>query len=145
MCRVYMINSDCPFRLSDYVIGEIKKQTSIIIVDFHAEITSEKLTFGWYLNGKVSAVIGTHSHIPTADERILSLGTAYITDVGMTGPNDSIIGIKKEIILKRYLTSLPIRFEVSHEDPILEGVIIEIDSKTGKALSIKRILKRPNK
>ena len=145
MGRVYMVNSDCPFRLSNSIIEEIRKETSIIIVDFHAEITSEKLTFGWYLDGKVSGVIGTHTHIPTADERILPMGTAYITDVGMTGPNDSIIGVKKEIILKRYLTSLPIRFEVAKEDPVLEGVIIEIDDKTGKALSIKRILKRPMK
>ncbi|MCK5534107.1 TIGR00282 family metallophosphoesterase [bacterium] len=142
MGRVFMANIDCPFRKSDAIIEEIKAQTPIVFVDFHAEATSEKLCFGLYLDGKVSAVIGTHTHVATADEKILPQGTAYLTDVGMTGPSDSVIGVKKEIILKRYLTSLPIRFEVAREGPIFEGVVIEINEKTGKALSIKRISKK---
>ena len=142
MGRVFMSNLDCPFRKSDLIIEEIKAQTPIVFVDFHAEATSEKLCFGHYLDGKVSAVVGTHTHVPTADERILPGGTAYITDAGMTGPGDSIIGVKKEIILKRYLTGLPVRFEVAQEGPILEGVVIEINEETGKALSIKRISKK---
>ena len=138
--RVYMANLDCPFRCSDKIIENIKKETPIIIVDFHAEITSEKIAMGWYLDGKVSAVIGTHTHVQTADERILPEGTAYITDVGMTGPRDSVIGVKKDIILKRYLTSMPIRFEVANEDLVLSGVMLDIDDKTGKALSIRRFV-----
>jgi len=141
MGRVYMSTLECPFRTADRIIQEISKQTKIIIVDMHAEITSEKVAMGWYLNGKVSAVIGTHTHVPTADERILPQGTAYITDVGMTGPLDSIIGIKKEIILKKYLTQMPIRFEVARDDLVFAGAVVEIDEKTGKAKSIRRIAK----
>ncbi len=139
MGRVYMSNLDCPFRTMDTLLPEIKKETNIIIVDFHAEITSEKQALGWYLDGKVSAVIGTHTHVQTADERVLPEGTAYITDCGMTGPRDSVIGIKKEIILKKYLTQIPIRFEVAKKDLIFSGVTIEIDEKSGKALNIKRL------
>jgi len=139
MGRVYMPDLDCPFRSMDGFLPEIKKETNIIIVDFHAEITSEKQAFGWYLDGKVSAVIGTHTHIQTADERVLPEGTAYITDCGMTGPRDSVIGIKKEIILKKYLTQIPLRFEVAKKDLIFSGVIVDLEEKSGKALSIKRL------
>lgn len=142
MGRVFMSNLECPFRTADRIIGEISKNTKIIIVDMHAEITSEKVAMGWYLDGKVSAVIGTHTHIPTADERVLPQGTAYITDLGMTGPLDSVIGIKKEIILKKYLTQVPIRFEVATDDLVFAGAEIEIDEKTGKAKSIARIVER---
>lgn len=138
MGRVYMPDLDCPFRSTDALLPAIKKETNIIIVDFHAEITSEKQAFGWYLDGKVSAVIGTHTHVQTADERVLPEGTAYITDCGMTGSRDSVIGIKKEIILKKYLTQIPLRFEVATKDLIFSGVTIEIEEKTGKALAIKR-------
>ena len=141
MGRVYMSTLECPFRTADAIIEKISKQTKIIVVDMHAEITSEKVAMGWYLNGKVSAVIGTHTHVPTADERILPQGTAYITDIGMTGPLDSIIGIKKEIILKRYLTQMPIRFEVAKDDLVFAGAVVEIDEKTGKAKSIRRIVR----
>ena len=141
MGRVYMSTLECPFRTADGIIEEISKQTKIIVVDMHAEITSEKVAMGWYLDGKVSAVIGTHTHVPTADERILPQGTAYITDIGMTGPRDSVIGVKKEIILKRYLTQMPIRFEVAKDDLVFAGVVVEIDEKTGKAKSIRRIAK----
>ena len=139
--RVYMTNLDCPFRKSDKILEEIKKETPIIIVDFHAEITSEKIAMGWYLDGKVSAVIGTHTHVQTADARILDEGTAYITDIGMTGPRDSVIGIRKDVILKRYLTAIPLRFEVAKEDLIMSYAILDIDNKTGKAVSIKSFSK----
>jgi hypothetical protein len=141
MGRVYMSTLECPFRTADAIIEKISEQAKIIVVDMHAEITSEKVAMGWYLNGKVSAVIGTHTHVPTADERILPQGTAYITDIGMTGPLDSVIGIKKEIILKRYLTQMPIRFEVAKDDLVFAGAVVEIDEKTGIAKSIRRIAK----
>lgn len=137
--RVFMPPHDCPFRAADKVIAELKKETPVIIVDIHAEATSEKVAMGWYLDGKVSAVIGTHTHIQTADDRILPEGTAYLTDVGMTGPFDSVIGIKKEIILQRFLMQMPIRFEVSDKDVWFNGVLIEIDEKSGKALSMQRL------
>jgi 2',3'-cyclic-nucleotide 2'-phosphodiesterase len=137
--RVFMHPNDCPFRTVDKIINEMKKETSLIIVDMHAEATSEKIAMGWYLDGKVSAVIGTHTHVQTADERILPEGTAYITDVGMTGPQDSVIGIKKEIILQRFLLGMPVRFEVASGDLIFNGVVLDIDEKTGQALAIKRI------
>ena len=139
--RVYMTSLDCPFRKSDKILEEIKKETPIIIVDFHAEITSEKIAMGWYLDGKVSAVVGTHTHVQTADARILDEGTAYITDIGMTGPRDSVIGIRKDVILKRYLTAIPLRFEVAKEDPIMSYAIIDIDNKTGKAISIRSFIR----
>ena len=137
--RVFMHPNDCPFRAVDKLITEMKKETSLIIVDMHAEATSEKIAMGWYLDGKVSAVIGTHTHVQTADERILPEGTAYITDVGMTGPQESVIGIKKEIILQRFLLGMPVRFEVAAGDLTFNGVALDIDEKTGKALAIKRI------
>ncbi len=140
MGRVYMPDLDCPFRCMDTLIPQIKKETNLIIVDFHAEITSEKQALGWYLDGKVSAVIGTHTHVQTADERILPEGTAYLTDCGMTGPRDSVIGIKKEIILKKYLTQIPLRFEVADKDLIFSAVIIDLDEKSGRALNIKRLM-----
>ncbi len=139
--RVYMSNIDCPFRAADKIIPELRKDTNIIIVDMHAEITSEKVALGWYLDGRVSAVIGTHTHVPTADERILPEGTAYITDIGVTGSLDSVIGIKKEIAIQRFLTQMPIRFEAAKGNIVLAGVIIDIDNLSGKATSIKRIKK----
>lgn len=137
--RVFMAPADCPFRAADRILEELKKETNIIIVDVHAEATSEKIAMGWYLDGKVSAVIGTHTHVQTADEKILPEGTAYITDSGMTGPHDSVIGIKKEIILQRFLLQMPIRFDVASEDVRFEGVIVEVDENSGKAIAIKRL------
>jgi 2',3'-cyclic-nucleotide 2'-phosphodiesterase len=137
--RVFMPPQDCPFRSADKVIEELKKETPVIIVDIHAEATSEKVAMGWYLDGKVSAVIGTHTHVQTADDKILPAGTAYLTDVGMTGPFDSVIGIKKELILQRFLLQMPIRFEVSEKDIWFNGVLIEIDEKSGKAVKIERL------
>ncbi len=136
--RVYLSLLNCPFRTVSEVLPTIENKTNLIIVDIHAEITSEKVAMGWYLDGKVSAVIGTHTHIQTADERVLPQGTAYITDIGMTGPRDSVIGINKEIIIKKYLTQVPIRFEVAKEDVVFSGVMIDIDEKTGKADKIER-------
>ena len=140
--RVFLEPLDCPFRSSIKTQEEISKQTKIIIVDMHAEATSEKVALGWYLDGRVSAVLGTHTHIQTADEKILPQGSAYITDVGMTGPYDSVIGRKKEDVLERFLTAVPVRFEVAKEDIQLHGVVLDIDEKTGKAKSIVRIQRK---
>lgn len=143
MGRVFMrYNVNCPFRLVDAIIEEIKKETPNIIVDMHAEATSEKVAMGHHVNGRVSVLFGTHTHIQTADEKVLSEGTAYITDLGMTGPHDSVIGQNKENIIRRFLTSLPLRFQVACDDVKLHGVVIEVDEKTGKAQSIVR-LQRP--
>ena len=138
--RVFMrYHVNCPFRSLDGIIEEIKKETPNIIVDMHAEATSEKVAIGHYVDGRVSGLFGTHTHIQTADEKVLPGGTAYITDAGMTGPYDSVIGQKKENIIRRFLTSLPLRFYVAEGDVKLHGVLIEIDEKTGKARSIIRL------
>lgn len=137
--RVYMENLDCPFRVAEKEVEALKGKAKIIIVDFHAEATSEKVALGWFLDGRTSAVLGTHTHIQTADERLLPLGTAYITDVGMTGAVDSVIGMKKEIAIERFLTQIPRKLEVARKDVQLQGVILEIDKKTGGCVSIKRI------
>ena len=141
--RVFMADLDCPFRKASYVLDEIAAQTKVIIVDFHGEATSEKIAMGWYLDGRVTAVVGTHTHVPTADDRVLPEGTAYITDVGMTGGIDSVIGVKKEAILKRFLTQMPVKMESSSDNPVLQGVIIDADEQTGRAVSIKRIAIKP--
>lgn len=136
--RVFMGELDDPFRAAEGWVAELRKATPVIIVDFHAEATSEKLAMGWYLDGKVSAVVGTHTHVQTADERILPQGTAYITDVGMTGPRDGIIGMDREVILERFLTGLPTRFTVARGETQLCGVALEIDA-AGRAQNIQRI------
>jgi metallophosphoesterase (TIGR00282 family) len=136
--RTYMPDTDCPFRKADQILGELDSSVKVRLVDFHAEVTSEKMAMGWYLDGRVSAVLGTHTHIPTADTRILPGGTAYQTDVGMTGPYDSVIGVKKEVILQRFLTALPVRMEAAKGSPELHSVILEVDESTGKAVSIRR-------
>lgn len=140
--RVFIKELDCPFRTVLPEIERLRQKTPSIIIDIHAEATSEKVAMGWYLDGKVSAVLGTHTHVQTADERILPQGTAYITDVGMTGPMDSVIGIKKEIVLKRFLTQIPARFEVAKGPYQFCGVVVEINAQTGKACHIERIFKR---
>lgn len=125
----------------DTLIEKAKKRTSIIFVDFHAEATSEKQAFGWYLDGRVSCVVGTHTHVQTSDERILPKGTAFITDVGMTGPYDSVIGTEIESVIRRFRTSLPVRFEVPETNrTVLSGVIVSVEESTGIAKRIKRIL-----
>jgi len=138
--RVFIDNLDCPFRTVDRILEHIGEETPIIIVDIHAEVTSEKVAMGWFLNSRVSAVIGTHTHIQTADERILPGGiTAYITDAGMVGPRDSVIGVKKENIIEKFITCMPQKFTVSKNDVWINGVVIDIDEKSGKARDIKRI------
>lgn len=137
--RVFMPSLDCPFRAAQRAIKEISSKTPIIIVDIHGEATSEKAALGWYLDGKASAVVGTHTHVQTADEQILPLGTAYITDVGMTGPYDSVIGMRKERVIEQFITQLPVRFEVAQDKVRLCGVVLEIDSTSGRAQGIKRI------
>ncbi|MCM3765691.1 TIGR00282 family metallophosphoesterase [Neobacillus niacini] len=139
--RTFMNPIDCPFQKADELIATARKKTPFIFVDFHAEVTSEKQALGWYVDGRVSAVVGTHTHVQTADQRILPGGTAYLTDVGMTGPYDGILGMEKEAVLKRFLTSLPVRFEVPKEGRAqLSAVYIELDPKTGLAKKITPIL-----
>ena len=133
---------ESPFKAVVDEIKILKAETPVILVDIHAEATSEKVALGWFLDGEVSAVLGTHTHIQTADESILPKGTAYITDVGMTGPYDSFTGRKKEKIIERFLTGMPTRFELGTEDIQLHGVVLEVDEKTGKALAIKRVRER---
>jgi 2',3'-cyclic-nucleotide 2'-phosphodiesterase len=140
--RVFMDALECPFRAALSACEKLAEETKIIILDIHAEATSEKVALGWYLDGKVSAIFGTHTHIQTADEKILPKGTAYITDVGMTGPYNSVIGRRKEDVLTRFLSSIPVKFEVAQEDIQLHGAIVEIDQLTGRALSILRIQKK---
>jgi 2',3'-cyclic-nucleotide 2'-phosphodiesterase len=137
--RVFMNNLDCPFRCADREIAKLKEETPIIFVDFHAEATSEKVSLGWYLDGRVSAVVGTHTHVQTADERILTAGTAYMTDAGMTGSFDSVIGVRKEDAIEKFITQRPAKFEVAKKDIRINGVVIEVDEISGLALSIERI------
>lgn len=138
--RTFLAPLDCPFQKIDEILPEIRKRTPYIIVDFHAEATSEKEAMGWYLDGRVSAVIGTHTHVQTADERILPDGTGYITDVGMTGPYDGILGMNKEAVLYRFLTSMPARFEVDTGRAQLNGVVIHMNRTTGQAEKMSRII-----
>jgi 2',3'-cyclic-nucleotide 2'-phosphodiesterase len=140
--RVFMKNLDDPFTLGLGLVAELKRETPCILVDMHCEATSEKNAMGAYLDGKVSAVVGTHTHVQTADERILPGGTAFITDVGMVGPLDSVIGIRKELSIERFLTQRPIGYEVAKNLVYLQGVVIEIDDQTGRALSIERVRER---
>lgn len=137
--RIFMPPIDCPFRTADDIINRIRQQVKVIIVDIHAEATSEKMALGWYLDGRVSAVLGTHTHVMTADERILPKGTAYISDVGMTGPYDSVIGVKVEQSLSRIMNQIPIRFTPAENGVMFSAVIVEINERTGGALHIERI------
>ena len=143
--RVFMQPVDCPFKAVSKVLEEVLPQTKIVIVDMHAEATSEKLAMGNFLAQKVSAVIGTHTHIPTADERIMEGFTAYITDAGMTGSFDSILGRRKEDIIEKFLTNIPCRFNLAEGDVRMQGVLLEIEESTGKAVSIKRVEYRQSK
>ncbi|MCY7796836.1 2',3'-cyclic-nucleotide 2'-phosphodiesterase [Bacillus spizizenii] len=138
--RTFLPPLDDPFLKADELIAEASKRTPYIFIDFHAEATSEKLALGWYTDGRASAVVGTHTHVQTADNRILPKGTAYITDVGMTGPYDGILGMDRETIIKRFKTNLPVRFTVAEGKTTLSGVVIDIDDQTKKAVKIERIL-----
>jgi len=136
--RVYMPTTDCPFRKADWLLSQIDPAVKVKFVDFHAEVTSEKMALGWYLDGRVSAVVGTHTHVPTADTRILPHGTAYQTDCGMTGPYRSVIGVDTEIILQRFLSGLPARMEAARQGAELHSVIVDVDEETGMARAIRR-------
>ena len=141
--RVYMMApADCPFRTADAAIKKMADQAQLVIVDMHAEATSEKIALGWYLDGRATAVIGTHTHVPTADERILPGGTAYITDVGMTGPYQSVIGRETKKVLNKFITGMYSHFDVASGDVRLCGTLVEADPEIGKALSIERITVR---
>ncbi|HEX5022179.1 MAG TPA: TIGR00282 family metallophosphoesterase [Candidatus Binatia bacterium] len=138
--RVFMPNHvDDPFRCVDEILKQQGSQSRVVIVDMHAEATSEKYAMGWYLDGRVSLVFGTHTHVQTADERILPAGTAYITDVGMCGPFDSVIGMEKETVIRGFITQLPRQFEVAQENVVLQGIIADIDEENGKAKAIRRL------
>jgi metallophosphoesterase (TIGR00282 family) len=139
MGRVFMLNIDDPFAVVKREIAAMRERTRLIFVDFHAEATSEKMAMGWHLDGLVTAVVGTHTHVQTADERVLPKGTAYLTDVGMTGPHDSIIGVEVEAALGRFLTGMPTKFETATGNPRLNAVIIDADEDTGRALDIERL------
>jgi metallophosphoesterase (TIGR00282 family) len=139
MGRVFMEPLDCPFRTAEREVARLRMVTPVIIVDMHAEATSEKVAMGWFLDGKISCIFGTHTHIPTADERILPKGTGCITDVGMTGPYDSVIGRRVDQILERFLSNLPMKSDVAEGNIQLRGLIVDVDSKTGKARAVERI------
>ena len=139
MGRVFMTPIDCPFRKADEIVPELRKDTPIVLVDMHAEATSESVAMGWHLDGRVSAVVGTHRHVQTADERVLPGGTAYITDLGMTGPTDGVIGVDRELILQRFLNQMPVRFEPAKGPAALHGVVIVVDPETGRASDIRRL------
>jgi metallophosphoesterase (TIGR00282 family) len=136
--RVYMPQTDCPFRKADQILAALPEHVKVRFLDFHAELTSEKMAMGWYLDGRISAVVGTHTHIPTADTRILTGGTAYQTDVGMTGPYHSVIGVDKTIVLHKFLTQMPVRMEAARHGAELHSVIVEVDESTGRATAIRR-------
>ncbi|HRR25682.1 MAG TPA: TIGR00282 family metallophosphoesterase [Acidobacteriota bacterium] len=136
--RVFMPLTDCPFRRADELLEKLQEKTRVVVVDFHAEATSEKMAFGWYLDGRVSAVLGTHTHVPTADARILPKGSAYITDVGMTGSYDSVIGMKREPSIHRFLTGIGGRHEPETKGPRFAAVLLEVDPVSGRALRVER-------
>ena len=136
--RTYMPPTDCPFRKADALLSQLNPEVKVRFVDFHAEVTSEKIAMGWYLDGRVSALVGTHTHIPTADTRILPGGTAYQTDCGMTGPYHSVIGVETDLILQRFLSGMPVRMEAAKKGAELHSVIVDVDEETGKARSMRR-------
>jgi len=145
MGRVFMTNIDDPFRTADSILARLEQPPGVVVVDFHAEATSEKIAFGWYLDGRVTAVLGTHTHVTTADERILPGGTAYITDVGMTGPFDSVIGVEKEAVVERFLRQRPARFTPASGDVRLSAVLVEVSPISGRAESIRRLTARADR
>lgn len=137
--RVFMPATECPFRTTQAEVARLRQQTNVIIVDIHAEATSEKIALGRFLDGQVSAVLGTHTHVPTADERVLPKGTAFISDVGMTGPHDSVLGRDVDAVIRRFVTGMPTKLEVATDDVVLNGVIVDVDETTGRARSIERL------
>ncbi len=140
--RAHMTPIDCPFRKADELIGQIPAEVKVRFLDFHAELTSEKVAMGWHVDGRISAMVGTHTHVPTADTRILPGGTGYQTDCGMTGPYDGVIGADKELVLKKFLTSLPVRLESAKKGAELHAVRLEVDENTGRTTLIERIVRK---
>lgn len=140
--RVYMEPLEDPFRLVRGAVERLRGKTPLILVDMHAEATSEKVAMGWFLDGTCTAVVGTHTHVQTADERVLPKGTAYISDVGMTGPLDSCIGVEKELVIEKFLTALPTEFRTARDNPALCGVVIDADDRSGKATKIERVVRK---
>lgn len=138
--RTYMQPIDCPFKTADWVIHKIKHETRVIIIDMHAEASSEKMAIGWYLDGRVSAILGTHTHTPTSDARVLPRGTAFITDVGMTGPYDSVLGMRKELAIKRFINQTPYKYELASHDVRLCAVYLQVDTETGKSKKIEQLV-----
>jgi 2',3'-cyclic-nucleotide 2'-phosphodiesterase len=137
--RTFMLPIDCPFRKADALIASLPEGVKVRLVDFHCELTSEKVTMGWYLDGRVSAVLGTHTHVPTADNRILPKGTAYQSDVGMTGPYHGVIGVEKDLVIQKFLTQMPVKLEAASKGVELHGAIVEVDETTGRAAAIRRV------
>lgn len=138
--RTFMQTIDCPFKAAEWAIGKIREQTRVLIVDFHAEASAEKGAMAWYLDGKVSALIGTHTHTPTADARIMPEGTAFVTDVGMTGPYDSVIGMKKDVAIRRFIQQTPFKYETASHDARFCGVFVQVDIETGKSLKFEHVI-----
>lgn len=143
MGRVFMAPMENPFAVVKRELAAVRETARVVLVDFHAEATSEKIAMGWHLDGEVTAVVGTHTHVQSADDRLLPDGTAYITDVGMTGPHDSVLGVEKKVVLRRFLTALPGRFETARGDPRLHGVLVTADPDTGRATAIERLSLTP--
>ncbi len=143
--RIFMGPSDDPFAIGMQIVERIQRETPIIFVDMHGEASSEKQAMGWYLDGKVTAVFGTHTHVPTADHRVLPAGTAYVTDIGMSGPYDSVIGVDKDQIIQKFLDQMPTRFEIAKENPILQAMLVRLNPETGHALHIERITRKGEK
>ncbi|NCO43219.1 MAG: TIGR00282 family metallophosphoesterase [Armatimonadetes bacterium CG_4_10_14_3_um_filter_66_18] len=144
MGRTFMDAIDCPFRAADRELKVASREATIVIVDMHAEATSEKLAMAYYLDGRVSAVLGTHTHVPTADERVFPGGAAYVTDCGMTGPTDSILGVRSELIVQRFLTGVPTKFQIAGGPAVLSGVLVEVEDRTGRAVGIRRVTRTAN-
>ncbi|MEZ5403126.1 MAG: TIGR00282 family metallophosphoesterase [Bryobacteraceae bacterium] len=141
--RTHMLPIDCPFRKADELLASLPAEVKVRFVDFHAEATSEKIAMGWHLDGRVTAVVGTHTHVPTADARVLPNGTAYLTDAGMTGPYDSVIGVEKEPVLLKFVRGMPVRMEAARGRPELHGVVVDVDTATGQARSIRPVVETP--
>lgn len=137
--RVFMDSVDCPFRVAESLLPELRARARVIVVDMHGEATSEKGAMAWNLAGKVAAVLGTHTHVQTADERVLAGGTAYITDVGMCGPSDSILGVRRELVVQRFFTHMPVKFEVASGSVVVQGALVDIDAESGRAQGIRRV------
>jgi metallophosphoesterase (TIGR00282 family) len=140
--RIFMGPAECPFRAAEAAVETVRRQTPIVLVDMHAEATSEKVAMGRFLDGRVSAVVGSHTHVQTADEAVLPGGTAYLTDAGMCGPEESVIGMKSDQVVRRFLTQMPTRFEVASGPVLVQGLLIDVDEHSGRAAAVRRVRER---